>query len=1128
LAEKNWAMAGRCSFLCFALVVAHLVVGCGGGGGSSNHPATPQPDFSILVPISVTVTSSSSQTITISMTPENGFSSPVDVALTGLPAGVSASPATFTLTPATATPSQRVAARVSPQSSTSSAQGVVIAANASAAAGPISLTVTATSGSISHTITTSTSQADFALAADGSVALTAGSTDQVSVSVDMFNSFTGQVAMILSGLPSGVTASPATLMLAPGAKQTITLSAASNVSPGSSTLTLQGTSGSLSHNLDLSLSLAAASPPPSPPDFSLTVNPTAVSLQAGGSVQQFTLRAAPIDGFAGQVSVSLAGLPAGVSASPSTLSLTPGTPQTITLTAQSGAVAGTTPLNVVGTSGSLSHTSTLALTVTPAADFSLSLTSNALTLAPGGSAGHVTLTAAALNGFTGAINVTLSGLPSGVVAMPSSFTLTPGTPQQISFTAASTGAASTVTISLSGSSGVLTHNAALALTISAPAPDFNLQVNPATLSLNPGGSGQTVSVNATALNGFSGQVNVALSGLPTGITASPASFSLTPGTAQSVSLQASSGTEAGSFSLNLAASSGTIFHASTIAVTVTPPAPDFQLFAGPQTLNVSTIAGQPLTIALIPLNGFSDAATVTISGLPSGVTYNPPLPLVANIAQTIGFFAGGAVAGTTQITITATDGTIVHSVNVNLVVSTPTLDFSPGLSASSSQVSKPMPGLLLVPGTTSFSIYITGVGAGNTEASSVSVQITGLPPGTGIDHSQNTFSYSAPKDVFNITVSPEAVGERGVLQAIFTGPQMNHEVDVPVYILPQPQMFTYAAPVTVQQGSSADLVYEVASTSVNEEQLFLGSGWPSTILLNVGSVDSNPALVDGFPVEIAGAFSVEALGTAPIGGSTLPVEFAVDNLTQVLQVPLQVNASSQTSSAPDFSLNFTPQALTIQAGTTATLSITETPINPPSVTSTFCSAMVQGAPYVNSASVSAPLPLGTVTTQSVNLCNPQPLNITVPPDTPPGNYELTVRGELTGFFESPVPYGPSTVVAIIHQFGIPVTVTAAVIPTPSFTLSPSQSDISLAAGQSFPVTITAQVNNGFNGSILVSSSSVPAGVVVSPANFSLSTGSSQQLTISVATGTAPGNYSVQLAGSSGSNVASTGIAVDVQ
>ncbi len=221
----------------------------------------------------------------------------MSVILAGLPAGVSASPASFTLTP----PS-------------SPSQTVVITANAGVTPGPISLTVTANSGSISHTDTTQTSQADFALAASGSILLTAGSTTQVSVSVDAFNGFAGQVAATLSGLPNGVAASPSTLTLAPGAAQTIALSAASTLSAGSSTLTLQGTSGSLSHNLDLSLSLAAAPAPP-PPDFSLQLNSTTLSLVPGGSGQTLSMTATALNGFSGQVNVVLSGMPTGVTAS---------------------------------------------------------------------------------------------------------------------------------------------------------------------------------------------------------------------------------------------------------------------------------------------------------------------------------------------------------------------------------------------------------------------------------------------------------------------------------------------------------------------------------------------------------------------------------------------------------------------------------------------------------------------------------------------------------------------------------------------------------------------------------------------------------------------------------------------
>ena len=70
-----------------------------------------------------------------------------------------------------------------------------------------------------------------------------------------------------------------------------------------------------------------------------------------------------------------------------------------------------------------------------------------------------------------------------------------------------------------------------------PAPaaaDFALAATPASVSLVPGGGGQQISVNAVAANGFSGMVNVAIAGLPNGVTAEPATLSLTPGAAQTL------------------------------------------------------------------------------------------------------------------------------------------------------------------------------------------------------------------------------------------------------------------------------------------------------------------------------------------------------------------------------------------------------------------------------------------------------------------------------------------------------------------------------------------------------------------------------------------------------------------
>src|SRR5271154_2790742 len=60
-------------------------------------------------------------------------------------------------------------------------------------------------------------------------------------------------------------------------------------------------------------------------------------------------------------------------------------------------------------------------------------------------------------------------------------------------------------------------------------PDFSLAVSAPSLGLTAGGSAQAVSLSATSIKAFTGIVSVTISGLPTGVTASPASFTLIPG-----------------------------------------------------------------------------------------------------------------------------------------------------------------------------------------------------------------------------------------------------------------------------------------------------------------------------------------------------------------------------------------------------------------------------------------------------------------------------------------------------------------------------------------------------------------------------------------------------------------------
>lgn len=103
-------------------------------------------------------------------------------------------------------------------------------------------------------------------------------------------------------------------------------------------------------------------PPPPSPGFTLNVSPTQINLSQT-TTQAIQIEAIPLNGFSSSVSVSLTGLPSGVTASPTNLTLSVGTPATLTLAASSNATAGNAQVSFSGVSGSEQASTTLALDV---------------------------------------------------------------------------------------------------------------------------------------------------------------------------------------------------------------------------------------------------------------------------------------------------------------------------------------------------------------------------------------------------------------------------------------------------------------------------------------------------------------------------------------------------------------------------------------------------------------------------------------------------------------------------------------------------------------------------------------------------------------------------------------------
>ena len=103
-----------------------------------------------------------------------------------------------------------------------------------------------------------------------------------------------------------------------------------------------------------------------------------------------------------------------------------------------------------------------------------------------------------------------------------------------------------------------------------------------------------------------------------------------------------------------------------------PPQPDFTVSVSAPSVDVSQgSTSSPVNVSVNPENGFSSAVSVTFSGLPTGVSTNPPAPLSVNPDTAVSVFldAGSdATPGQFAITTQATSGSLSHSVAFTLDV----------------------------------------------------------------------------------------------------------------------------------------------------------------------------------------------------------------------------------------------------------------------------------------------------------------------------------------------------------------------------------------------------------------------------------------------------------------------------
>ena len=104
-------------------------------------------------------------------------------------------------------------------------------------------------------------------------------------------------------------------------------------------------------------------------------------------------------------------------------------------------------------------------------------------------------------------------------------------------------------------------------------PDFFVGVSPASVTLTAGGAAQTVSVSTTSAFGLTGNIVAEITGLPSGVTATPARFIVEPGIRPHiVSFSAATNATGGSWNIRLTVQSVRRTAFATVTLTVLSPA----------------------------------------------------------------------------------------------------------------------------------------------------------------------------------------------------------------------------------------------------------------------------------------------------------------------------------------------------------------------------------------------------------------------------------------------------------------------------------------------------------------------------------------------------------------------------
>jgi len=616
-----------------------------------------------LTPGSIAAVAGATSTAIVQVGVTNGFSAPVALTAAGLPANTIA---VFT-SPTLETPG-------------SGRSTLTLTADPTAAPGTYAIQIVANGGGVTQTLpvllTISAPSGCNLAAAPASLIVTSSSSAFTQISCGLVQAgFGASLKLAVTGAPQGVAVVLSPTTIVPGAASSkLTVMTAMYATPGNFTLTVTATGGGLSLVLLLPLTINPS------PTFTMSVAPGTLTV-VQGTPGQVTLTTAHVGTFNATVALTVAGVPIGVAASFSAVSIAAPGDGSSTLTISAGpnvTVAGTYNLTIKGVGSGQTKTLTLPVTIQLLPAFSLHVTPSALTVAQT-LTGSVNVTISGLvGGFNAPVALTATGLaggalPTGVTpSFAPASTVAPGSGTSVlSVAVDDTSTPGSYVLSIAATGGGVTRTIGVSLTITPP-PGFSLHPAATTLNLLMGGllgGMANTQIASASVYGFSSTVALSTGALPAGVivTFSPPNI-LGIGGKSTMNVQATRLATPGSYVITLSGTGGGV--TSTVNVTVNIG----QVTVTPQNVAMTIDHGttETMVINTSVAGAYNSFVALSVTGLPKGViaTFSPAT--INNPAAGVSILkliaASNATQGVQDITVNATADGETSSAIISLTV----------------------------------------------------------------------------------------------------------------------------------------------------------------------------------------------------------------------------------------------------------------------------------------------------------------------------------------------------------------------------------------------------------------------------------------------------------------------------